>query len=261
MYDKNELRLLRHATLLLTIKGINILIDPMLASKNEMEPVQNCGNNIRIPMVDLPVSESELFHIVQKADAVFVTHTHRDHWDEAARKIIDKSKPIFCQPANETEIIREGFRNVTVIHDQCKWNGITIYRTSGQHGTGEIGKKMGTVSGFLFDDGKQKIYLAGDTIWCDEVEAVLSKYNPDIVVVNAGGARFLTGGPITMTPEDILKAYKEQPQSKIIAIHMDAVNHCFIKRKDLIAVLKENDLQSRIAVPVDGEKIPLSTNS
>lgn len=62
------------------------------------------------------------------------------------------------------------------------------------------------------------------------MEDTLTEYTPDIVVGNAGGAQFLTGGPITMTPEHILKVYKKQPKSKIIAVHMDVINHCFVKR-------------------------------
>lgn len=253
--NKNEMRLLRHATLLLTIKDKSILVDPMLSAKNEMDPVQNCGNDIRIPMVDLPVDETELNQILQKSDAVFVTHTHRDHWDEAAQKRIEKSKPIFCQPSDETKIREQGFTNVEVINDKVVWNGISIYRTTGQHGTGEIGEKMGTVSGFVFDDGTRKIYVAGDTIWCDEVKQTLERHQPEIIIVNAGGAQFLVGGPITMIPEHILSIHDMLPQSKLIAVHMDAVNHCFVKRKDLLAVLKEKKLESEILIPLDGESI------
>lgn len=255
MKDNNQLRLLRHATMLLEMNGITILIDPMLSAKNEMDPVQNCGNDIRIPMVDLPIDEVELNETLRKAAAVFVTHTHRDHWDDAAQKQIDKRKPIFCQPSDENKIREQGFKDVNVIVDEIVWNDIMIHRTPGQHGTGEIGKKMGVVSGFIFDDGTQKIYLAGDTIWCDEVEETLVKYKPDVIVVNAGGAQFSTGGPITMTPEHILDVYKTLPQSKLIAIHMDTVNHCFVKRKDLISFLKREGLESKINIPLDGEEI------
>lgn len=255
MKSKNRLRLLRHATIVLEINGTSILIDPMLSSKNEMDPVQNCGNDTRIPMVDLPVDEDELKNILGSADAVFVTHTHRDHWDEAAQRCIVKSKPIFCQPSDENKIREQGFINVKAIDDKLVWKGISIYRTLGQHGTGEIGKKMGTVSGFVFDDGRRKIYIAGDTVWCEEVKDTLEKYKPEIIVVNAGGAQFLVGGPITMIPEHILKVHDTLPQSNLIAVHMDTVNHCFVKRKDLDRFLRVKGMHSKVAVPLDGEEI------
>ena len=43
-------------------------------------------------MVDLPISMEE---ILKNLDAVIVTHTHYDHWDEYAEKLIPKHVPIF----------------------------------------------------------------------------------------------------------------------------------------------------------------------
>jgi L-ascorbate metabolism protein UlaG (beta-lactamase superfamily) len=255
--SKNQVRLLRHATIILQIGTIKILVDPMLSPKNAMDPVQNCGNDTRIPMVDLPVDTNELNKILQEIDAIFITHSHRDHWDTAAQSMIPKSKPIFCQPTDEATIKTLGFENVTAIHDQVNWKDITIHRTSGQHGTGEIGKKMGIVSGFVFDDGKQKTYVLGDSIWCPEVQQALDNHNPDVLIANAGGAQFLTGGPITMIPDHILNLNRRQPKAKVIAVHMDTVNHCLIKRKDLMAVLEKNNLTAKILIPDDGEALSL----
>lgn len=257
MKPVNQFRLLRHATIILQIGVVKILVDPMLSPKDAMDPVQNCGNDTRIPMVDLTINKEELTKVLREVDAVFITHIHRDHWDPAAQNLIPKNKPVFCQPADEGTIKGQGFDNVTAIPDQITWKGLTIHRTAGQHGTGDIGKKMGHVSGFVFDDGSQKIYIAGDSIWCQEVEQALETHKPDVIIANAGGAQFLTGGPITMTPEDILSLHNKSLQAKIITVHMDTVNHCFVKRADLIAVLKEKNLSSKILVPVDGQTLIL----
>src|SRR4051812_22155094 len=163
MKFKNSIQLLRHATLYIQIAGLKLLIDPMLSSKEAMDPVQNCGNDERIPMVDLPISKEELNTILKEADAVFVTHTNRDHWDLAAQQLTDKNKPVFCQPADEVKIKEQRFTDVTAIDNKIHWKGITIYRTNGKHGTGEIGRSMGVVSGFVFESGDQTIYVAGDT--------------------------------------------------------------------------------------------------
>ena len=73
----NYIRLLRHATLIIQLNGKKILIDPMLSAKDEMEPVQNCGNDTRIPMVDLPIDSTDLTEILKGIDAAVVTHTPR----------------------------------------------------------------------------------------------------------------------------------------------------------------------------------------
>ncbi len=50
---KSKIRLIRYATLLLTVSDLNILVDPMLSAKDAMDPVPNALNTSRIPMADL----------------------------------------------------------------------------------------------------------------------------------------------------------------------------------------------------------------
>jgi hypothetical protein len=51
-------------------------------------------------------------------------------------------------------------------------------------------------------------FIAGDTIWCPIVQAVLNQYHPDHIVVNTGAPRYLTGEPITMTADDVVTVAK-----------------------------------------------------
>jgi L-ascorbate metabolism protein UlaG (beta-lactamase superfamily) len=257
MTEQNSLQLIRHATLLLEIGGSKILLDPMLSKKEAMAPIGNCGNDFRIPMVDLPLGEGALQQLLDEVDAVFVTHTHRDHWDVAAQELIDKKKPIFCQPVDEALIRGHGFQNVQSIDDHLSWRGIEIHRTGGQHGTGKIGALMGPVSGFVFVQNGQSIYVAGDTIWCEEVKNALDQYQPDYTILNAGGAQFLEGDPITMTPEDVMAVHNHFPSTQIIAVHMDTINHCFVKRKDLQQHLRTSGIVNEVAIPSDGEIVNL----
>jgi L-ascorbate metabolism protein UlaG (beta-lactamase superfamily) len=253
--NPSNIRLLRHATLVVELHRKKILVDPMLSAKGELDPVQNCGNETRIPMVDLPLDEKELDTLLTSVDAILVTHIHRDHWDVAAQKRIDKNKQIFCQPGDEIKIREQGFTQVKVIETSTEWEGIRITRTGGQHGTGEIGKKMGNVSGFVLKAKEESIYIAGDTIWCEEVKKALTEFKPKVTVLNTGGAKFLTGDPITMTPADVISVQEQLPSTRIIAMHMDTVNHCFIRRTDLAQALTEKKIN--VLIPKDGETVPL----
>ena len=255
--NRISVQLVRHATLLMFINNLKLLIDPMLSDRGDLDPVQNCGNDIRFPLVDLPFNKSELTAQLNDIDAVFATHLHRDHWDIAAQQLIDKEKQIFCQPEDCEKIREHGFINVTPIEDEIEWNKIKISRTKGRHGTGEIGTQMGKVSGFVFSFQNRSIYVAGDTIWCKEVEEALSKFNPEATIVNAGGAQFLTGDPITMTPNDIFKVHKALLKTKIIAVHMDTVNHCLVKRVDLMKALTDRKVNFKVIIPQDGEVVEI----
>ncbi|WP_439879654.1 MBL fold metallo-hydrolase [Pontibacter sp. MBLB2868] len=250
-----KLTLLRHATLVVELAGKKILIDPMLCVKEAMEPVQNASNQLRIPMTPLPLTANQLTKLIDSVDAVLITHTHRDHWDEAAQNLIPKSKHLFCQPQDEEKLREQGFSKVHAVSDEFKWDEVTINRTGGQHGTGEIGKKMGPVSGFVLQANDQTMYLAGDTIWCAEVQEALATYKPGVVVVNAGAAQFLQGDPITMTADDVRHVIQAAPASKVVAVHMDTVNHCHLTRTKLRAYLTENKLANKCLIPEDGQTL------
>lgn len=248
----SSIRLLRHATLIIELGSLRLLVDPMLCVKERMDPVANANNKRRIPMVDLPVSD--LGSLLEGIDAVLITHTHRDHWDEEAANLLGKDITIFCQPEDKEKISMQGFNKVLPVQKSLSWRGLNIHKTGGQHGTGEIGKAMGPVSGFVLQNENCCIYIAGDTIWCDQVAQAIKEHRPHVVVLNAGGAQFLTGDPITMTATDVEHVCAASPDSKIIAVHMDAVNHCLLTRKELRAFIKEHRL-NQVYVPQDGEAL------
>lgn len=250
-----QIHFLRHATFILKLKGVELLFDPMLSRAGSMDPIGNAASNKRIPMVELPLSAEELTKFLSQISAVLISHRHQDHWDAHAKALLSKDIQIFCQPEDEARIKADGFKNVTPIQSEHIWEGITLHRTGGRHGSGEIGKKMRTVSGFVVTaDGEPTLYIAGDTILCPEVTDVLQKHKPDVIVVNAGGTRFLTGGPITMTSEDVAGVCRSASSaSRIVAVHMEAVNHCVETREDLRGFLEKEKLLDQVLIPSDGD--------
>ena len=126
-----NIKFLRNATLVLTINGKNILVDPMLAGKGSYDPIPNTANTLRNPLVDLPLTPAELTRLILEIDAVLLTHIHNDHWDITARELLPKDIPVFCQPANVDVITGTGFTNVQPANDTITWNNIRFYRTGG----------------------------------------------------------------------------------------------------------------------------------
>lgn len=247
-----KLQLIRHATLWLQYAGVNFLIDPMFSDARVNPPIVNSTNDRRNPLVPLPFAFHDRFH----PDAVLVTHLHRDHWDDAAAAALSKSTPILCQPDDDATIASSGFTSVTTINETLTFKGVTIIRTCGQHGTGDIGKKMGHVSGYVLKaEGQPTLYIAGDTIWCDDVRQALDAHRPDMTVVNAGGARFAVGDPITMDADDVASLCQYAPYTKVVAVHMDAINHCLVTRADLYSRLAAEGLLDQVAIPGDGDWI------
>jgi L-ascorbate metabolism protein UlaG (beta-lactamase superfamily) len=254
-----RIRFVRHATFVFEAGGQRVMVDPMLAPAGATDPVVNTPNQRRNPLVDLPFGDEGTLALLEETDAVLVTHTHNDHWDGRARDLIPKQTPILCQPEDWGEISAAGFRRVTPVEDESEWSGLSFTRTGGQHGTGEIGRLMAPVSGFVVrTEGSPTLYVAGDTIWCPEVEEALNAHDPDVVVVNAGAARFLEGDPITMTAEDVASVCRAVPDALVVAVHMEAINHCLLISSELAQELDSEGLAGRVEIPADGETLNIA---
>jgi L-ascorbate metabolism protein UlaG (beta-lactamase superfamily) len=244
-----RLTLVRNATLLVEIGGRRLLVDPLLAEAGAYPPIENTPNPRRNPLVPLPSSPEE---IVAGLGGVLVTHLHNDHFDGVARELLPKSVPLFCQDGDEARIREHGFVSVTAVGTELAWYGLVLTRTGGRHGTGELGAALGPVSGFVVrrrDD--RSLYVAGDTIWCDEVGEALERHRPDVTVVNAGGAVFNEGDPIVMTVDDVARVCEAAPWTRVVCVHLEALNHCPVTR----AELRASGLP--VLVPEDGETLEL----
>jgi L-ascorbate metabolism protein UlaG (beta-lactamase superfamily) len=197
--------------------------------------------------------------VVQGVDAMLVTHTHSDHWDETAARLLAKDLPLFGQVADEVKFREQGFLNVRPVEDSFKWKDVQLSRTAGQHGRGEIGKAMAPVSGFVLQASDEPaLYVAGDTIWCDEVREALARYRPSVVIVNAGAAQFLKGDPITMTADDVVAVCQSARGAQVVAVHMEAINHCLLTREDLAFQLEA--ARVRAVIPGDGDWVEVAAS-
>ncbi len=247
-----KIQLIRHATVLLEINGKTILIDPMFSHKGTLSPIKDVINQNNNPLVDLPLPIENLLD----CDSVLLTHTHRDHFDEAAIKVIPKEMPIFCQPKDEAKLKDLGFLNVTPVNRNILWENINIARTPAKHGHGVTALSMAPVSGYVISTpGEPTVYVTGDSIFYSGTKKILEKYSPDIALCNCGEAAFASEKPITMGTPDLSEICRLAPRIKIVAIHMEAWNHCGLSRAALKKYVFENKFEARIFVPDNGEII------
>ena len=254
-----RIQLVRNSTLLIEIGGLKLLLDPMLDPAGARPPVEDTPNQKRNPLVDLPGPAPRY---VEGIDAALITHTHADHLDATAIELMPWGLPLVVQPEDEAALRGHGFTEVTPVRgEHALPGGVTVTRTAGRHGTGEIGAALAPVSGFVLRaPGEPVLYVAGDTIWCDEVAEALREHAPEVVVVNASGARFTEGDPIVMTTADVLETARAAPAAQVIAVHLEAINHCLETREELAEAVAAAglDREDRVKIPVDGESIEIS---
>jgi L-ascorbate metabolism protein UlaG (beta-lactamase superfamily) len=246
-----KIQLIRNATMKITYGGRTILTDPMLAPKDDFEPFAGIARN---PTIELPCQVEE---IVEGVESVVVTHDHPDHFDKTASTLLSKEIPFFCQPHDEARMADAGFRNVIPVVASHAWEGITIARTDGLHGTGKIVELTGAVSGFVLQaDGEPTVYWVGDSIWCEQVENTIHTFKPDIIITHSGGAEIPGYGYIIMDDEQTITTAKAAPEAVVVAVHMEALDHCRVSRKTLRKKADQEAISSsRLMIPEDGETI------
>jgi len=245
-----QIQAIRHATMLITVKGKTFLVDPMLAQKESMPASKLTANNkMNIPLTELPVPIATLIDV----DAILLTHLHFDHFDKMAEEILPKDKPVFCQPGDAKKLHKLNFTKVTPVDDMQEWEGITIHRVDGSHGKGAAKKLMGKSSGYMLTADKRTLYIGGDAIYDDLFQGNLDQFQPDSIILYAGEARLICGSPITMGSDDIINTCKHASQAKVMVVHMEALNHCKLTREKLHNTLQIHDLLERAHIPEDGQ--------
>ncbi len=246
-----RLRLLRNATLRLSYSGLCFLADPYLAPRFSRPSFTGASPN---PLVDLPCSPEEA---VAGIDAAIVSHLHSDHFDPLARNLVPKAIPLFCQPWDRKEIEREGFTNVIPVKDSLHWRDVLITRTPCRHGSGEVLDEMGQASGFVLQAaGEPTLYWVGDSIWCEEVARSIARFAPQVIVTHSSGAVWGAGVLIVMDAAQTLEVCRAAAQSTVIAVHMEALDHGTVSRRELRAQAETSGIPpERLHIPLDGEEI------
>ena len=255
----SEVTQIRNATVKINYGGKVFLVDPMFAPKDAYKGFEGTLNShLNWPRVELPFSTNE---ILKDVDAVIITHTHLDHLDETAIKAIPKHILMFSQDEKDKAYLeKSGFKNVKIMTKNSSFGNVKLSITGGLHGSQELVFKykelLGKVSGVVFSAKNEKtIYLAGDTVFNKDVEDVIKNYNPEIIILNSGDAQLGDGSSILMTKEEVLATHKVAPKAKIIAVHMEAVNHSALSRYELKEYSKQKGMEDFVFIPKDGESL------
>jgi L-ascorbate metabolism protein UlaG (beta-lactamase superfamily) len=248
-----RVRLLRNATQRVSYGGVSWLWDPYLAARFSRPSFAGASPN---PLVELPCSPEQA---VAGIDAVIVSHLHSDHFDPAARALLPKATPLFCQPWDLEEIRREGFTDVRPVEDAVRWKEVSITRVSAVHGSGKVLEEMGRASGFVLQArGEPTVYWVGDSVWCEEVARTIARFQPQVIITHSSGAVWAEGVLIVMDAAQTIEVCRAARRSTVIAVHMEALDHGTVSRGQLRARAEAAGVaESRLRIPGDGEEIEL----
>jgi hypothetical protein len=150
-----------------------------------------------------------------------------------------------------------GFTTVIAVETAHTWEGITITRTDGRHGSGKVLDFIGNVSGFVFEaDGEPTVYWVGDSIWCEPVKEAIDQFKPDIIITHSGGAKLPGFEPIIMDAEQTLTTVNASANAIVVAIHLEALDHCGVSRDMLREIADKAGIPPfRLLIAQDGETL------
>ena len=261
---------LRNATFVIESGSNHILIDPMLSGKGELPPFAHFRHKPeRNPTVSLPDNASQ---ILDKVTHCLITHsqklgiellTHTDHLDNPGKSFLQKNNiPVVCRQQDAAYMKKNG---ISVEAKLNYWQaeqllGGQITAVPALHGHSWIHNFMANGAGFYLKlPDEPSIYISGDTVYTDDVDRALNEFKPDIAVVAAGSASLDVSKPILMTIEEIMTFIRTAP-NKVIANHLEALNHCPVTRSQLKQILEHNGLLSKTFIPTDGETLTIEVN-
>jgi len=258
---------LRSATFVIESRDRHIRIDPMLGEDGSLPPFSDLRYKARRhPTVPLPPNASA---VLDKITHCLITHSqtfglrvlqHTDHLDGPGELFLKgRGVPVVCTRQDEAYL--KG-RDLRVEAALSAWASVEllggkITAVPARHGQGWIHRLMANGAGFHLQlPGEPSIYISGDTVYTRDVERALTECKPDVAVVAAGGARMDVGGPILMPLEEVVAFVRTAP-GRVIANHLESLNHCPVTRSRLKGVLARQGLLSRTFIPEDGETLIL----
>lgn len=165
---------LGQAGLLFETNGIKIMLDPYLS--DSVEKI-NPRNFRRVPV------DERFFE--EQADIIVITHNHLDHLDpKTLERFLNTDRILtVLAPYDAWQEVRKFGRN----HNYVMFNSGTVWTQNGITFTAVKAEHSDlTAIGFIVDDGKNKIYVTGDTLYNKGIFADLPQ-NIDAVFLPING--------------------------------------------------------------------------
>ena len=247
---------IRNACMILHYKDQRILVDPCLNPKGTLPPYALFRKRPQLnPIVDLPPNAESVLSQITSGLITHCRYGHFDHLDKSGLRLLaQKQVSVHCNYLDEPYLKRRGIKTIALkINQRNEFLGGSIIPFPTAHGRGLVGMLMRPGTGYFIElPDEQTMYISGDTVMTPTVNRVLSDLQPDISILNAGTATLDFGKPVLMPIHEQLEFIRTAP-GKVIAVHLDAFNHCLTTREALRHTVEKEGLAGKVAIPEDGE--------
>ena len=205
-----------HATVLVQMNGLNILVDPVWSER--VSPLPFAGpHRYAEPM--------PAFEDLPRIDVVLITHDHYDHLDkDVIARLGDRS--FYIVPLGIGRILGDiGITRRTELDwwDTHTFGGLTFTCTPAQHfsGRGMFDRNRTLWCGWLCRGTPGSLYVAGDTGYFPGFLQIGERYGPiDLACIPIGAymPRWFMR-PVHLDPADAIQAFKDIRGRYLMPIH------------------------------------------
>jgi L-ascorbate metabolism protein UlaG (beta-lactamase superfamily) len=214
-----RISLIGHASWLLQIADLNILVDPVWSER--ASPLSFAGpkrvNPPGIALADLP-----------PIDAILITHNHYDHLDlRSIAALWGRFRPRIVAPLGNDAIIRRAGTDIAV--DVLDWGealslgDITVHLEPALHWSarGLRDRRCALWGAYVLKAAHRLVYVAGDTGYGAHFRAIRDRYGPPDVALLPIGAyepRWFMRGQ-HMNPQDAVQAMQDLGAAQALGCH------------------------------------------
>lgn len=209
------IQFLGHASLLLTIDQIYILVDPFISG------------NPKASQIDLEAI---------KADYILLTHAHQDHILDAELIAKRTGATIVSNFEIVSHYQKMGLNGHPMNHGgSWKFDFGTVKYVNAIHTSSfPDGTYGGQPGGFIIKGEHKTIYIAGDTALTYDMKLIPLQYNLDVAILPIGDN-------FTMGVDDALIASDFLECDKILGYHFDTFGYIEIDHQKAIQTFFEKD--------------------
>lgn len=216
--EKALITWLGHSSFLIKIKGITMLVDPVLSKRASLSDL--------VGPKKFPYTIDHHLDDFPPVDLLLLTHDHYDHLDHKLVKALSKNVSKILVPLGlSAHLVHWGIDKNKIIEFDW-WNELnievlTITATPGRHFSGRsLTDRFKTLwCGWAINSGTEKIYISGDSGYFDGFKTIGEKLGPfDFAMLECGQySRFWPD--IHMAPKESAQAAIDVKASKAMPMH------------------------------------------
>jgi len=217
--DQVAITFVNHASVLIQIRGMNILTDPIWSER--ASPLSWIGpKRVRAPGIP--------FEKLPRIDVVLISHNHYDHLDlKTVKRLNDAFKPKFFVPPGDLDLLKDhGIQNVFELDwwdKQSLSAGVEVQMAPTQHfsARGLFDSFKSLWGSYVIAFYGHRIYFGGDTACSVHFKDIREKIGPlDIALLPIGAYEprwFMK--QVHMNPEEAVQAHLDLGSNQSIGIH------------------------------------------